>query len=553
MGIAPGGPLPSRTREIPSWLWPLSAGALVLLTIYLLHPRREMPLEDDWAYALTIDRLVQTGRDQLHPWLSANMPFQALWGAMFAILLGPGFASLRISTVVLSLAGLYAFYRLLRGAALSPTGASVGVLLLWASPLYLRFTLNFMTDVPFTALILISLWLYSEAWARSSYRVMALAAAAGTAAILTRQFGIALIPGLALTASLRRYAPRTRGLLAIAVLPLLLAGLYQVLAGVLAPTWAQDVNLRAQRALVSNWRLQTYELLWRPGVILQYLCLFTLPLALAVAVRQLVRLPAVLRSRRLVIICLAVAITLAVSAAVGFAAHKALALPLIPWNLEELGDLGRPFRLTLTAIVMVLAVPFISTGIAAIRTDLLAAKADVAATLFHATMLSLLPLTLIYQQFGDEYLLVYVPWVIWTIARCPLRSRFAALSLAVMALLQLAIVTLWLDDVLSRNQVQWQAARNAVERLHIPPVDISAGWTWAAYYAFDDYLASHPSSAQTDFNSLFHEWLSTYDARARYRVKVTDAAITAPPGDPTLARRRTLSGRILQARAEPAP
>jgi hypothetical protein len=29
---------------------------------------------------------------------------------------------------------------------------------------------------------------------------------------------------------------------------------------------------------------------------------------------------------------------------------------------------------------------------------------------------------------------------------------------------------------------------NTVERLHVAPTSISAGWTWATYYAFDDYL-----------------------------------------------------------------
>src|SRR3954468_22352937 len=99
-------------REGKPLVWSVCAAGLVPLTICLLDPRREMPLEDDWAYALTVEHLVKTGSFELHPWLSANMPFQALWGTAFTLLLGPGFASLRISTLVLSMAGLYAFFRL---------------------------------------------------------------------------------------------------------------------------------------------------------------------------------------------------------------------------------------------------------------------------------------------------------------------------------------------------------------------------------------------------------------------------------------------------------
>jgi hypothetical protein len=111
-------------------------------------------------------------------------------------------------------------------------------------------------------------------------------------------------------------------------------------------------------------------------------------------------------------------------------------------------------------------------------------------------------------------------------------------------------LAMWVDEILTRNQVQWQAARNTVERLHISPASISAGWTWATYYAFDDYLAQHPSSGQVDFNSLFHEWLPAYDRRAKYRVQVSDRGTLSPSHDLTLAQIRTLRGHVLEARAE---
>jgi hypothetical protein len=537
---------------LPSAFWPLAIAALVLLTIYLLDPLREMPLEDDWAYARTVDHLVQTGRYQLHPWLSANMPFQALWGAVFTLLLGAGFASLRISTLVLSMGGLYAFYHLLRIGELTEAEAAVAVLLLWSSPLYLRFSFNFMTDVPFAALMLIGLWLYSTAWSRMSYRAMAIAALAGVATVLTRQFGVVLIPALLAIAWMRRFDARTPALVSVAIVPLLLGTIYQLAIGTSAPTWAQQVNLQAQQALMSNWRLQSYELLWRPGVILQYLCFFTLPLAIAVSFRW------IYNSRGSGLTSLAVAATLGLGIAIGLVAHKGVTMPTLPWNFDELRDIARPLRLALTAIIVMMAVPYTATLIARIRTDLsrrnrltTPEKQEVTAILFHTAMLSLLPFTLAYHQFGDEYLLAYVAWVIWTVARWPpLRSRSATLTLAAIALLQLAVVTIWVDEILTRNQVQWQAARNTVERLHISPASVSAGWTWATYHAFDDYLARHPSHGQVDFDSLFHEWLPAYDQRAEYRVQVVDRGALSPSQDPTLAQRRTLRGHVLYARAE---
>jgi hypothetical protein len=446
-------------------------------------------------------------------------------------------------------AGLYAFYRLQRISGRTPSEGALGVLVLWASPLYLRFSFNFMTDVPFTSLMLVSMWLYSLAWNRMGYGTMALAAAAGTAAVLTRQFGVALIPALVAIAWLRRSDRRMPGLISLALVPLIVAAIYQLTSSVLSPTWAQQVNLRAQRALISNWRLQLVELLWRPGVILQYLCLFTLPLAIIISIRWVRSSAAVRSSGWLISIC--VAATLGLSIAVALAVHKGVALPSVPWNLEELGDFSRQVRLAFTAIVLILAVPYTKSWIARINADLLSATTDATAVLFHATMITLLFLTLIYQQFGDEYLLVYVPWVIWIAMRAhPWCSRSAVVSLTAITLLQLTIVTIWVERILTYNEVQWQSAKNTVERLQIPPASISATWTWAAYYAFDDYLARHPSSSQLDFRSLFDEWLPAYGQRAEYRVKVDRGNPPFPPGDLTVARRRMLFGGVLQARAE---
>ncbi len=522
-----------------------AAGALVLLTVWLLNPWREMPLEDDWAYAWTVEHLMRTGKYELHPWLSANMPFQAVWGAAFSWILGGGFAALRISTLFLSGVGLWAFYRLLRDAGRNQAEAAVGVILLWSSPLYLRFSFNFMTDVPFTALVLLSVWLYARAWTRMSYGWMAAAAMTGTAAVLTRQFGVALIPALIWAAWLRRPAAQVGRLAAIAVVPLLAAAAYQGIMGIAHPTWAQRINLQGQAALSGNWRLQLEALLWRPGVMVQYLCLFTLPLAVWLIPRSWQWR----RSRHFVRACYGVAAVLGISLAVSWAAHRGVTLPSIPWNLEELADTSQSWRRVLTLAILIGSVPYLARGVTALPRDL--GEGDVLAVLFHGTMLCLLPMTLAYQQFGDEYLIVYVPWVIWTAGRAaPLRSRWAVMAMCGLGVVQLGIVTTWVDGILTRNQVQWQAAQQVVERLRVPPASVSANWTWAAYHEFDDYMARYPAEGQTDFRSLFDRWLPDYRRRAAFQVSVRETAGAALPGDVATVRRRTVSGAVWEARAE---
>lgn len=549
-----------RAQQIRKAAWKLALIVLVLLTVWLLDPRREMPLEDDWAYARTVESLLHNGQYQLHPWISANMPFQAVWGAMFALLLGPGFGSLRISTLILSGAGLFACYKLLKADGRSEAEACLGTLVLWSSPLYLRFSFTFMTDVPFTALVLLSLWLYAKAWTQMSHRWMAVAAMAGTAAILTRQFAVAIIPALLLVGWMRRSAPKTASLAAVAVIPLILAAAYQVASGLLAPTWAQQITLRAQHLMMSNWRELLEQLLWRPGILLQYLCLFTLPLSLGVIVQLAVdRTPVRHRvSTGFVRLCFIAAAVSGVSLAVGLATHKDSILPRIPWNLEGLDSFGALAPRILTVVTLIAAVPLTALLAATVRRDFLAAttpsSAPPIAALIHTTMICLLPMTLIYNQFGDEYLLVYVPWTIWTIGRAvSLRGRSAILCVAGMILLQLAVVVPWVDYIMTYNQVQWEAAQIAVERFKIPPTKVYAGWTWDCYYAFDDYAARFPAAGQTNFDTLFVQWLPAMEKQAEYRVKVGYRTGSSVPGKIDVARRRTLLGRVMEAKPVRVP
>ena len=86
------------------------------------------------------------------------MPSQAYWGALFARLFGYSFSSLRVSTLVLAAFGLIAFYQLAKEHGLDDIQAGLLTLGLLASPLVLRTSFTFMTDVPFLACLLIALY-----------------------------------------------------------------------------------------------------------------------------------------------------------------------------------------------------------------------------------------------------------------------------------------------------------------------------------------------------------------------------------------------------------
>lgn len=205
-----------------------------------INPFREAEVDDDWAYALMVRHLLNTGQYRLHDWATANMPFQVYWGALFARLGGPFHfhSSLRLSTLVLWAVALVAFYLLCHEHALDHNQAGLLTLGLFSSPLALEMSFSFMSDIPYLSCLIIALYLYTRAWRLERYDLMFAASLAGSAAILTRQFGAVIIAGvilvwLATENRARTFMLATTGL----VLPLTAFG-WQLHMGLKAATWA---------------------------------------------------------------------------------------------------------------------------------------------------------------------------------------------------------------------------------------------------------------------------------------------------------------------------
>lgn len=251
---------------------------LCLLMVGFVDPFRESVADDDWSYALTVRHLLETGEYRLNAWAAANMPVQIYWGAALAKVFGYSFTTLRFSTLILTFFGLLAFYNLLRDFGSSDTEASLLTLALLASPRLLYLSFSFMTDMQFLSWLNIAFLLYARAIRRHSYTVMALASIAGTGAIGTRQFGVALPMGLVAAWLLNRHRWPNTSIQAVGLALPLLAAVWQISAGLLTPTFTQRVRLAEQLAYQHDLLGMIIQLFWRPIVILQYLGLFLLPL-----------------------------------------------------------------------------------------------------------------------------------------------------------------------------------------------------------------------------------------------------------------------------------
>src|SRR5690349_19660331 len=125
--------------------------AVFVISMLLVSPRGEFPLNDDWIHARVVRDLVEHGHYEHHPYLTATFVAQAYWGALFTWLFGFSFTVLRLSTLVLAVVGGWAVARAAMALGLPRGLALLCGILCCANPLMMNLAYSFMTDVPFLA------------------------------------------------------------------------------------------------------------------------------------------------------------------------------------------------------------------------------------------------------------------------------------------------------------------------------------------------------------------------------------------------------------------
>ena len=173
------------------------AGLLLLLLCFFLvvafvNPLRQVLIQDDWSYALTVRHLLTTGEYKLHDWAAANMPVQIYWAASPDPRFGYSFSVLRCSTLILLFDRAFGALSDIAGLRCWRRRTGLLTLTVLSSPAVLFLSFTFQTDVQFFGWQVLALWLYSRALRRENYGYMALASLAAFAAVGTRQFGVSV-------------------------------------------------------------------------------------------------------------------------------------------------------------------------------------------------------------------------------------------------------------------------------------------------------------------------------------------------------------------------
>jgi dolichyl-phosphate-mannose-protein mannosyltransferase len=491
--------------------------------------RREIPVIDDWTYAWSVERLFAEGRFEVLDWSAVYPLGHSLWGAAWSLVFGFSFATLRLSTLTLSLVATCALYLILRELAARPRVALLGALTAAVNPVVLLLSSSFMTDIPFVAWTLLALLCYIRAMRRSQIHLVWWGGAWACMAFLDRQ--IALLTPLA---ALPLIMPRPRS-----------EPTRSSVLWALGATWgAMLVCSLLMMSLVKPTgemlklvdRLQ--ELLALPVTsyvrnnlyILSTVAFYALPALLAMAaVRRLWRRPL------LFVVTVSVAVIM-------FGLAGEIPIPLRPgntWSLVEVGGSRGLINGILppsdrTTIGMVLrGAGLLAFGLALMSLswrDGHSAPAppaftwrpgfrrllDAAATLSMSPRMPLviyliayLVLANVLWMYNDRYLIVLLPVVVALAlggrqqgADVP---RLAWIAIAIFA----AVAVVGTRDALRFNQSLHDSWQSLVDS-GVPPSDVDAGYVWNGWW-----LYAHPTNLAKGQTVQDVPWITT-ERRSTY-------------------------------------
>lgn len=158
--------------------------------IAIINPIGDFPLNDDWSYAKPVQSLLNGEGIQFTGWMSMTLFTQVVWGALWCKIFGFSFTVLRCSTLFLSLLGVIYTFRLLKEFEIKETTAWWLSLLVMFNPIYVNLSFTFMTDVPFFAIVMMSIFYFTRSCKYHKKSDWVLAMLFMLIGVLTRQLAL---------------------------------------------------------------------------------------------------------------------------------------------------------------------------------------------------------------------------------------------------------------------------------------------------------------------------------------------------------------------------
>jgi len=474
--------------------------AVQLAVLVLSDPRGEFPIGDDWAFAQSVQWLLDEHRIRLSDWIAMNLLPQTLLGAAATAWLGFSFATLRHVTQLASVLVALALFRWFVATGLKRHDALVAALVVMAMPAWPVLSNSFMTDVYGMLFAVPAATLFFRALRAPAFGTLAAATTLAVIGVLERQVVLVVPAAFAVAWFTTRWPWRVRTL-AIGTVPIAVAiGAELAYHGYLAlgpgvPEAQDYVHGRVVPAFIKTIVNEDRYALWvasNMATLAGYLGLFVAPWALWRG--------ALTRGNErwaLLVTTALAAFMLASGWLPPFRApddHNVIDAAGIGPQLLYDAWRGTPASLDRSAgwlwqcagaaAAYGVTVLIVATG--RIVRALARGAADRGERIYLLALLGGYLAPFVLTDYIDRYLLFVLPFALALIASCwPDRSsatlRSGALAWIVLALGLSVAAT---HDYFAWNRARWEAIR-AAERLGATPDTLDGGYEYNAYYRFE--------------------------------------------------------------------
>ena len=164
----------------------------------LINPVGEFPLGDDWSYSKRVFNLVEMGTIESPHWGGSLFITQLFWGAAFCKVFGFSFTILRISEIISLFFCVVVFYAVIIRITKSRRSTFFATLIFALNPIIIYQSNTFQPDIPYTLLVILSVFFFLEYITENRLRVYFLGLTFAFLATLLKETGISIVLAFAL-------------------------------------------------------------------------------------------------------------------------------------------------------------------------------------------------------------------------------------------------------------------------------------------------------------------------------------------------------------------
>lgn len=186
------------------------ASIIFLWSVLLIiaNPTGSFPLNDDWNYIRSAQLLAEQGRMLITCWNCSTNLVQIFYGAVLVKLFGFSFEVLRASTWLAGLGACVATYLLVKESSRRPVLAFLAALTLMSNAIFFNLSSTFMTDIPFLAVLIGSMYYAVRALRHGQNPDYLSALGLGLVSTFLRQYGVVFLGLFVITYAIGRLKER---------------------------------------------------------------------------------------------------------------------------------------------------------------------------------------------------------------------------------------------------------------------------------------------------------------------------------------------------------